>query len=869
MKKTFGFILFGLIIPMIAGCKYSNSSETGTTSVVVPPVSLKECIENTEDFFISFGTENSTILEINTKDTYYYGPHSYGYTVLDDDKDYMHFFSIERGQTSSVMEMNGRVGSKKDFNALRTSAYSFMSLLDVTSEFYEKKDDWTYYYYGYELARPYKEYFQLNAFNFCDFYLIKIGQDGRIVSFQAGELGGAPYNEDILFAVNTNFYNPSITTVGFFNDWKQNGSVINERIFDYKSFYYDESYKTCYTSGSIEAIVNSIEYDGSFYISHVDKHDGPIGMHVTTKESNSVEIGDKVKVSGDIVMDNRGKYFMSPRFINASVEVLEKNVSVPFFSEESIIDSYVPGIYAATNFISSPLYSSSLYSGYGYIGDIPNSVLPNKDVTLSVYYPDFKFEDGSLFKCNLIFPKEYGQESIENALIKIRELGDYSISPATSKLAFLQNVIVSFIPTGNTLNFYVTNSSLISHRLSFEETIELDYGVAHFPLPTGTGESSGFFHFGDSSSWYLEDQYYGYIDSDGHLSGVFYFDNVTNRASIDAYISKLIDFGASLVDIIAFSYSNNNIHHIYELPNHLYVDLMFDDNFGKSNRLQLFIYEADAPTRTKTIGQKIEEELGFFKDEDFIRLPGTYDYNYRFYRLPSFAGNDFGKEHPLTIATLDLNENRFEELRKAYRDAGWKQYRNSDNTAYSYMTRGTSRIVYYKENENGKKTFIDFGMYSTTDYTFLNHKKFQYRIEMAIYEGDEPFKTIFTQDLDCISRDSVTISDIGIFDWKLPSKYKAEVYRKSDLFDVEFGYGYVTNAFIYPEIRDEEHVNELLEYVKSTIEEHGYTLIFQTDRGYNYGYYYGENNVSIYLYFMKDVERGFVRVISSLGGADF
>lgn len=882
MKNKFlSLIAISMSIPLLAGCKNGTSSVSSIEEI--PPDNFEEVLNNTTNYNLCFSYSSGFkyYYELNGSDYYCYTPNKYGYAVLDTDPDFTHFFTLSITTIGTgngfALEMNGRNTSSELFRqAVRNDNSTFIDLLGYLSDFFtkDKNNPWKYVSWGYSCSSAFKDFFRMNEFSYCDYYEINVGKNGRIESFKAGETYDKREGSDYDITETILLEEPEFSNVYFYDNWVKSGSPIVERVMDYKTFYQKNGqYHSCYDEGNIDAVVTSLDYDGSFYISNKNTINGAIGMRVTPKEAVSVAVGDKVNVRGKIKMDLSGLYTASPRFIDAQVTILNHNNPIPLFDEESIVDSYGGGVLATNTLVQSPIFSDSLYTTFGYATNVPAQANAKSDTIVKFIFPSFHYEkDKSFFNMELHIPRSYGEENINKILDECRNSGDYYADKDNAKMIMLKNVISRYSFTRQlSLDLYVMPNSLISHRLNYVETIENDYGYKDFPELKGK-EANGLFHFGDNSGWLIEDQYL--LEVDEHVDGVFSFHRGATLQDINDYFDALIAYGAEEYDYYSLYMTIYSQHYVYKY-NDLYIDVMFENFAGVISEVQIFVYRSPKVIRCKTIEEKIDEACGsYFKGEEFIRLPGTHNTDYHFYEVPSFAGNEFGMETPLYVATVDLLGDRYEELRKAYRDAGWKQYRNSDNTAYSYMTRGVSRIVYYKENENGKKTFLDFGSYPVTDYTFLRCEVFDPRIEIAIYEGDRPLQAVFTQDLNAFVKDSVTYAPSCYFDWKLPSKYKAEYYSHYlDLTEYDFGYCYnKTNVFIYPEIRSPEELDELYEYCVNTVLDHGYQLAFEGKQGNNYKIDDPNSDAlyhSSYIYIQKNYAKGYVRMISAMGGLDF
>ena len=138
---------------------------------------------------------------------------------------------------------------------------------------------------------------------------------------------------------------------------------------------------------------------------------------------------------------------------------------------------------------------------------------------------------------------------------------------------------------------------------------------------------------------------------------------VNFKEDLTSEIEDLEKYGAVFLNTYALSMTGFLRHDIFSYKD-LFIDVMYEEQNGVvSGQVQIFVYRAEKEIRCLNIQEKIDAACGsYFKGEEFIVLPDTLDYNYHFYDVPCFAGNEFGLEKPLHIATLDIKGDRYDEL---------------------------------------------------------------------------------------------------------------------------------------------------------------------------------------------------------------
>lgn len=881
-KKSLLLLISGIFA--FTSCNKTNNNSSEQKEFV----SLSQAIENTQYYNI-YSTPSELIqsdfysyVEIYSETDYCKISDTIGNIILDDDPGFTHQFSVSLNDEYNTMLMYGRVGGADYLKEYVEEQLKFIDIIDYYKDFFivNNSDKSLYQFYGNEIANIFYRFFELKSISYCNYFEMRIGENGRIAEFNCGETY-AEDRSDLIITFSFSLEEGGIKNTYLYPDWVNNNKPTEVRIYDYKSTYFNGiNFLSCYESANITATVTSIDLDGSFYVSNNDKYTGPVGMKVFKSSSSTYvpKINDIVNISGQISLttDVYDKEAYSPYLDNAEVNKVGESFYTPIYSEESLVDQNGAGIYAAYLLSLNPVFSASLYTGFAYVNKPITNVDTSKDVVIELICPSFESDSlGTLFTMNLIIPSAIGEEKINSILDEIDNLGYYQELGEEAKLLMMKDCIYYFDFEKNFdsklgANIYVNEYSTISHRLSFNEMLEKEYSMYDFPLVENDEsiiEQPVSFHFGHASGFYLE-TFYGSDETNGN--GLFYQAGCS-VANMNSYLQTIESYpNINFIDAYRISISSGFIHYVYQY-NDVYIDVVLNVT---SNLLQLFIYRNDTMIRSKTINEKIDQYCSsFFDSDEFIKLDGTYDYNYQLYRLSSYAGHIFTEDNKLTVATMDLNTDRFQELRTAYREIGYKQYRedinDSTSKVYSYVTRGVSHYVYYKENENGKYTFLDFAQYPTSDYTFVNHSSFSYRVEILIYEGNEPMSTLYTDDLTNFI--SLCVSEVGRFEWKLPSQYKAEIYYQDENSQskiIDYGYTFNTDAFIYPSSISD--LDNLYNYCISVFEQNGFEFSYTGKKGVCYVYKKDPNEqYGFAVYIMKDSSRGFVRIINSIGGIDF
>ncbi len=844
--------------------KEENSSSSSEEIVTVKD--LSEAIENTSSYSLNYisldGTEYP--YEIYTDDFFYYRPYSEGYILLDSDPNFYHSFTTasRNGSYSEFdIDVHGRNYHKKD----RLSCF-YIDFLDILRDYADKftlSEDRTYTCTKSTLADELKNYFQSRAYLYTNYYEIKVGNNGRLSSFKAYEKDGSTLTERGSY-VFRKFDKESFDP---YARWKESGSKINLRIFDLKTGYQERlAYKHCYEDSNVEisGIVTTYDLDGNYYIANEDNANGYVGIKVKpNKDSKIPTITDTIKVKGILKGDGYNVYID-----NATFEKESESTYFPYFDEESIHSMYGGGYYAAYMFSQTPYYSGSLYSTYGYVEEMPTKVEEDKDTIVTIAFPKFTYTTGGYMKMGLCLPSSLEVTKREEILASLKEFGTYSSKDNTAEEINFDKFIVDFDTSYDYIvKLVYGSSSNISKSLSPKEKVEKDYGISNFPFPSS--ESFGCYHFGGSSGMYLESVY----GKDGKDTlGIYYYTQDLSESDITNEKNGLISLGFSLSDVIKDS--SRRRHYIYKKDS-LIVDLLEEKStFGGTLNLHMWIYKGNLVYQNNIL-EILKEKVPFFDTNDFVFADNTTSADYTYYGLPNFAGRKYQEGSYLTCITVDLTEDGFTNIRKKYREEkGYKIYRDSDGKQYTYRTRGQNHYVYYKDIEGSEeKVFVDMALYPTSDYTFLNHNNFSYRLEVLIYKGKEPLSTLYETNLDSFFERFNELNGVksGIPSFSLPTDTKIEIvdcFDREDMAQYDYTYyGYFMDlqCFLYT-----SNLNDAYNSLVTGLKNAGYTYYSTSPKGNECYYLEGENpneDYGSFILLMKG--SNYIRILEGIGGIDF
>ena len=844
-----------------------SSSEESSSAPKVVVDTLAEAIANTSSYKLSIAVEENVeyVYQIYDPSFYYYSPNGGGYAVVPSDKEYLHSFgTLERGESVYDFDLDvyGRFDIASDYKTCFTT--NFMDILSTYADDFVKIDESTFVCTVSDLADDLWNYTQNRNLRYTNYFSVIVGDDGRISSFSAYEKDS--YNFAEIYTVDITKFDRNAFAP--YVRWVEAGSKVNTRIYDLKTGHAAiSSYKLNYSGEAVEisGIVSGFDYDGGFYIANEDDKCGSCGIRVVLEDSSSLpSLNDIVTVKGYIDSKNYVAYIDDATFSKTGVATY-----YPYFEEESIADYYGGGYYGAYAFANNPTYGGSIYSTYAYISSLPENLEEGKKATIGLVCPAYKATDGTLFSMQFILPAKMSLSEKESIVSSLEEFGIYSAEDNNAKEVSIEKVIFQFDPN---VDFCVTleygKNTRVGKALTPSEKVEDKTGLKDFPFPSASQFSC--FRFGGASGMFLESTY---GRSEKEQQGVYYYASLTS-AELSQEIGDLETYGFSLYDIIKDD--NSKSHSIYKMGD-VYVDFRaVKSSFGSTYTVEIWVYKGELIYKN-TISEVLAENLSYFNSDDFIIPEGSYQADCTYYELPSVDGQKFEHGSYVPCVTLDVDEDIFTDLRKRYlNEKGYSLYRNSDNSVYTYRSRGSTHYVLYKNIEGSdEKVFLDMVMYPTSDYTFLNHSDFAYRIEIMIYKGTAPMSTLYQDNLDdyfTIFNDRNDVTN-GLPTFALPEGTKVEMVYALPLDTMEqfeythYGYFMDLNAFVYP--ASGSTLDATYTSITDGLKAAGYTLYNTTEKGNEVYFLDQTDDYGAYIMLMKDTSRKYIRLLEGIGGLDF
>ncbi len=844
-----------------------SASEESSSAQKIVVDTLSEAIANTSSYKLSVPIEEGVefIYQIYDPSFYYYSPEEGGYVILPSDKEYIHSFGTEaRGDFVYDFDLDvyGRYDIASDYASCFTT--NFMDILSEYADDFVKVDENSFVCTVSDLADDLWNYTQNRNLRYTNYFYVTVGDDGRISSFSAYEKDAYDFAE--IYSVDiTKFDRDSFAP---YARWVEGGSKVNTRIYDLKTGYSTlSSYKLNYSGEDVEisGVVSGFDYDGAFYIANEDDKCGSCGIRVVPENTSSLpSLNDIVTVKGYIDAKDYVAYIDGATFQKTG-----EAAYYPCFEEESIADYYGGGYYGAYAFANNPTYGGSIYSTYAYISSLPETLEEGKKANIGLVCPSYKATDGTLFSMQLVLPEKMPLSEKESIVSDLKDFGIYSAKDNLATEVSIEKAIFQFDPD---IDFCVAleygKDSHVGKALTPSEKVEEKTGLKDFPFPSASTFSC--FRFGGSSGMFLESTY---GRSEKKQQGVYYYASLTQE-ELSQEISDLETYGFSLYDIIKDD--NSKSHSIYKM-NDVYVDFRaVKSSFGDDYTVEIWVYKGELIYKN-TISEVLADKLSYFNAHDFIIPEGYYQADCTYYELPSVAGQEFDQGSYIPCVTLDVDEDIFSDLRRRYlNEKGYSLYRNSDNSVYTYRSRGSTHYVLYKNiEESEKKVFLDMVMYPTSDYTFLNHGDFAYRIEIMIYEGSAPLNTVYQDNLDDYftvfnSRSEVTS---GLPKFSLSEGTKVEMVYALPIDGMEqfeyasYGYYMDLNAFVYSS--SSSSLDATYAAITDGLKDAGYTLYGTSEKG-NETYCLDQaDGYGAYITLMKNTSRKFIRLLEGIGGVDF
>ncbi len=833
----------------------STSSSSSKEETIDPNLTLLDAIERTTNYGVTSPVRQGGgwYYEINTDTMKYYDPRGFGHVIIDQDPDYVHAFSNHYTSDGQELLVHGRRGIKEQFNLFEDS--SIMRVLKAYANYFKKVDATKFSCNLQSLGQDLETYFQASSYEYTNYFEIILSNDGRISKLLTYERTGTyytqPTSEILIEHINNEDYLP-------YKEWKENGSKIDLLIYDLKYGYFNETgteYYATYQNEEVEisGTVVAIDENKDVYIANKDNINGNVSIRVNLKNSTNLpNVNDIINVKGTIKLNNYVPYLEEAQYTATN----EVNKFLPMFDEEAIVDQNGGGVYAVNFFSQAPYFADSLYSTFAYVESIPEKNIEGQDTIIELVCPFFSSIDGDMYHMRLIIPKNLSNEIRDEKLAELKQFGIFNLENNTAKEISLQNVILGFdMNYDYIVTLKVINTTIISKRLNAQEKIEALTGLTNFPIINSSSVSC--YRFGGSTGMFIESNY---GSTKEEANGVYLYTSTTID-EINEYLQALKDFGFETYNIIRDA---NTAKHTILKYNDIFIDYMCQESMGDGYMFLMWVYQGEF-IHGELLNDILEDTVGdFFPIEDFIKLSSTHDADYSYFPLINYAGHDFTLENPLHCFTLDVNEDIYEELRLAYINSGYKTYRNSDNTMYTYNTRGVNHYIYYKNVEGTNlKNFIDLAIYPTEDYTFSGHGEFKYRIEILIYHAETPLSTNYETNLDTFINAVAETNEDFKFTVSLPEDSKIEFIKKLGSNYLTYGYHYQAEAYIYSKdfaVVYDNLINGLVEA--------GYTKMRDGNRSVTYTKE-GKGWDSAYITIMRNDDRQFVRVLNSIGGIDF
>ena len=846
------------------------STEPSVEPIINP---YEKALENTI-YYNLVSSSSSKIYEIYLEDFYYSSPYFTGYLIPEPGSNYFHTFNIvsetlEDGSFRDAMHVYGRSFIKQQVND-----YITFKMYDIlyycSSAFVQSSENKNMYVSTVKDLGPiFEEYFQSKLIGSCNYFEIDITDDYRFEQIRFYEYypnqGLAYLNQSLDFKA------PDVTAADFYNNWVNEGKVINTRVRDIKILVpqiLNPTMPTTLYDGeqvTVDVVVSAIDVDNNFYVTQNDAGAGPVGLEVRYgKEITDLEVGDNITITGTVKTETRNEictYLTDVTYTKLG----KKDTFPPAYEEDYMVDTYGGGTYAGVVFSNNLVYGGSLYNTYAYVLNMPSTSDLSKDIVVNLVCPNIVDLGGKYFVLDLIIPAELDSSLKESMIETLENAGVYSLTTLTStaKELSLEKFIVDYnFSSALTYSQYrgnypvsliATNDSVVSNKLSLKEKMDVYFGLKDFPI-LNNGNAS--YKFGASSGLFIESVYGDYETQD--KTGLFISYSSVNQSIFDQYQNTLISYGFTKFDEIKDI--SRERHYIFTIN-----DVVLDFSLSLSDyTLLCWVYEKPM-IKLASIEDQLKAAIGSWFDVDkyFKRLSGTSDADYTLFKVKNYAGNDH-LENPLTVLALDLKTNRYQEyLTELVQQLGYKQYRNpTTNRPASYKIRGVNHQGVYQDKKN---IFLDIAVYETKDYTYTGHDQWNYRIEIVFINGNEPMTINTYNNLDKLTDIIKASNPIAYFTPTLPSDAVVEYWLEEggNILDrdVYYGFGSRNEAYVYT-----SQVENCYNAIVESLLEAGYVSWGSTSNVY---VIHDDEDNSYLVTLIKETSRGFVRVIQGTGGVDF
>lgn len=848
-----------------------SESDSDTESEYIPENTLEAAILNSTEYSLR-STSSGKYFETVQDDFYYSSTQYGGFIVLDNDPNYFHAFDIlhvEDSETDFYDTFNvyGRTFRRNQLS--QALGFSFLTIVYHFRDLFTQVNgnENRYYSTSPDLTYVFSEFFQQKIIGDCNLFEIDI-ENNRLKQMRFIET----YQESGYYSVtlSCDITQDDGTQIPAYQKWVELGKKESIRILDVKQLLPSLSNSSIPVSPyenetvQISATVSAFDLNKGFYVTQNNDNYGPIGLQVITNQDySSLKIGDVINLTGTVVTES--KTDINTYLNNATYTVSEEPNSLPpIYDEDYMVDAYGGGTYAAVMFSTNPMFGGSIYSTFGYVYDIPANLNLDSDTVITFICPNIVDLQGKMFYFDLILSAELDFNFRISLFNTLQDAGVFTAQTGVSsaKELSLENMLIDYNfspyishPTnrGNyPVSLVALENSSISNKKNVVEKIESYFGLSNFPLASSNSTS---YRFGGVSGLFIESVYGDYLTKE--KTGLFVaFEGIT-QTIFDTYVDLLITYGLTKYDEIK---DVSRERHTILTKNDVVVDLTFD---AKSNAIQCWIYTSPI-IRMASIEEQLQAKIGtwFDVESDFIRMTGTYDADYSLVDVYSYAGNNYENSSPITVVTLDLQEDVLTDYRRLLvTELGYKQYRDENNKPASYKVRGSSHTGFYKQDKN---IFIDIAVYPTSDYTYTGHSEFQYRIELVISQGVEPIEITTYDSLEPLALLQKARNERGYYNPTLPSDAVVELWTSTkDLNkrDVYYGYGSRDEAFVYT-----SDVNGAFDAVVASLVEAGYVSWGGTSNVYVLQI---NENTTLHVCLLKDTTNGYLRVMNELGGVDF
>ena len=834
-----------------------------STSVPVEWVDLQTAVENTKKGYIlsaiGFNTSMKHIIEFNVDNLYGYTLTRMGYVILEEDSQFVHSLKIdhfynEYEVNDYKIEVFGRLADKSVFkDAIKGNVFDAFG---ASFDSFVKIEDGLYRYSGQEMGHALKDYFQSNLVKYCNEFDITISPEGYLKDFYCYESYDGQRSQVVHYG-----FEPATKKedVKMFKTWRDNGSIINVNLADYKNLYQPSRFSEAVsvyenTEVNLELVVSTSDVDNNLYAGLYDERYGFLGMQIKGHGSE-FEPGDIIKVKGTIKTKNFVVYID-----NATITDLNKKADYSLvYDEEAVSTVYGGGVYAAQLFLNNPpFYAGSLYSTYGYYTSY-QEMNALTDTKISIAFPSFMIDTNTPLIIDLIIPMELDQDVKDSIYKTIKNSMSYNDLVPTE--LEIQNSIIRFDESSKYyLSLEATNNTIVRQKPTAKQKINEVVGLENFPIPDA--ESISAFKFGVFNTVFIEDIFAR--TSDTHVQGVYLTADGYNESNFSSYVSELNDYGFVLIEITKDI--QNKTHYVFSNNQGAYasVALVTDDYYSESAYIEMFIYANETPVLPALVEEKLEALVGdYFDMDNFFRFSGTYDYDYQVFELTSYAGTSY-EENPLICYTINVDSSTdlSNYAKELIRQHGYKQYK-VDGVPYSYNTRGQSHLVL---TDPTGKVFFDMAVYHTSDYTYSGHDEFEYRIEVLVYEGTKPITHKTYDDLSILT--SIHGKVNPKYDYaanvELPEGTVVEYWADVENFIVDYGFGCRDEVFIYLKPNEIDAVwDQLYEAIVAA----GYKESYGKEN--RQAFSITDNGQYLFVSIMKETEKGYIRLMNDVLGASF